>query len=374
MSGKSASNMDVKRINKINIYREILKNERISQKELADRTNISWPTVLQNVGELREMGLIQDVGAFQSTGGRKAKAIAPIRDAKFSIGADITSNHISLVLVDLAGSIRASIRTRISFENTASYYENLAGLISDFLSENKVTDDKILGIGISFPGITDDDSGKIASSHVLGIPNMSYSRVSRHLPYPALFVNDANAAGFAEMRDLKGHSGIYLSLSNSVGGAVFVDGKLYEGEHHRGGEFGHMTLFPGGQLCYCGKKGCVDAYCASLRLSDHTGGDLDAFFQKVARKDPEILSVWEEYLTNLAYAVNNLRMSFDCDIILGGYVGAHFDQFLDQLAEKLEELNTFEIDGSYLKPCRYKLEASALGAALQWTEHFILTL
>lgn len=371
MSTKNASNIDVKRINKISIYREILKNERISQRELSDKTNISWPTILQNVGELREMGLIQDVGAFQSTGGRKAKAIAAIPDARYAVGADITCNHISLVLVNLTGAICASVRTRIEFENVSSYYEALAALIDGFLSNHQIPSDRVLGIGVSIPGITDDDAGKIASSHVLGIPGMAYSRISRHLSYPALFVNDANAAGFAEMRDLSGHNGVYLSLSNSVGGAVFLNGRLYEGENHRSGEFGHMTLIPGGIPCYCGKKGCLDAYCASLRLSDHTNGDLDEFFSRLSQMDPEIIPVWDEYLTNLSYAVNNLRMNFDCDIILGGYIGAHFDQFLDTLTEKLEELNTFELDGSYLKPCRFKLEASALGAALQWIEKFI---
>lgn len=371
MNGKNASNIDVKRINKVNIYREILKNERISQKELADKTNISWPTVLQNVGELREMGLIEDTGAFQSTGGRKAKAIAPIADARFAVGADITLNHISLVLVNLCGNICASARTRMHFENTSSYYESLASLVEEFLLENHASDHRILGIGISLPGITDDASGKIISSHVLGIPSMPYARISRHLPYPAFFVNDANAAGYAEMRDHIGRNGIYLSLSNSVGGAVFLDGKLYEGESHHGGEFGHMTLFPGGVPCYCGKKGCLDAYCASLRLSDQTNGDLDEFFRRLSEGDPLLLPVWEEYLTHLSYAVNNLRMSFDCDIILGGYIGAYLDRFLDPLTEKLEELNTFEMDGSYVKPCRYKLEASALGAALKWIEKFI---
>lgn len=371
MSTKNANNIDVKRINKISIYREILKNERISQRELSDKTSISWPTILQNVGELQEMGLIQDAGAFQSTGGRKAKAIAAIPDARFAVGADITRNHISLVLVNLAGAICSSVRTRIEFENVSSYYETLANFIDGFLSSHKVPGEKVLGIGVSIPGITDDEAGRIASSYVLGIPSMAYSRISRHLSFPALFVNDANAAGFAEMRDLPGRNGVYLSLSNSVGGAVFLNGELYNGENHRSGEFGHTTLIPGGTPCYCGKRGCLDAYCASLRLSDHTDGNLEEFFSRLSHMDPEITPVWNEYLTNLSYAVNNLRMNFDCDIIIGGYVGAYFDQFLDTMTEKLEELNTFELDGSYLKPCRYKLEASALGAALQWIEKFI---
>lgn len=55
--------------------RSIFACERISQPELAAKVGNSWPTVLQNVKELMEMGLVQEVGTFESTGGRKAKAL-----------------------------------------------------------------------------------------------------------------------------------------------------------------------------------------------------------------------------------------------------------------------------------------------------------
>ena len=56
---------------------------------------------------------------------------------------------------------------------------------------------------------------------------------------------------------------IYLSLNNTLGGAFCIDGKLFAGQNQKAGEFGHMILVPGGRPCYCGKKGCADAYCAS---------------------------------------------------------------------------------------------------------------
>lgn len=73
-----ANNRDVKKINRIRTMRSIFACERISQPELAAKVGNSWPTVLQNVKELMEMGLVQEVGTFESTGGRKAKAFAPV--------------------------------------------------------------------------------------------------------------------------------------------------------------------------------------------------------------------------------------------------------------------------------------------------------
>ena len=79
-------------------------------------------------------------------------------------------------------------------------------------------------------------------------------------------------------------------------------------------------------------------------------------------------------LSYLAVAVNNLRMTFDCDVIVGGYVGGFLAEFGEPLREMLVERNTFEPDSSYLKFSRYRLEASALGAALLHIEAFIQNL
>ena len=72
MTGSGANNRDVKKINRIRTIRSIFSCDRISQPELAAKVNNSWPTVLQNVKELMAMGLVQEVGTFESTGGRKA--------------------------------------------------------------------------------------------------------------------------------------------------------------------------------------------------------------------------------------------------------------------------------------------------------------
>ena len=76
----------------------------------------------------------------------------------------------------------------------------------------------------------------------------------------------------------------------------------------------------------------------------------------------------------LAVAVNNLHMSFDCDVIVGGYVGAFLEEFGGPLRSMLAERNTFQPEALYLKYCRYRLEASAVGAALTQVEHFLQTL
>lgn len=367
-----ASNIDVKRINKINTMRSIFECERISQRELAKKLDISWPTVLQNVKELVEMGLIKEVGEFQSTGGRKARAFAPICDAHLAIGLDITRNHIGIVLVDLCGKLVQYMRKKSSFCMEQSYFESLGLIVKDFIRKTGCATHKILGVGISLPGIIDENGTILNFSHALGLQNVLTSKFSQYIDYSCMFINDANAAGLAELRNqVTRRNTVYLSLSNSVGGAIFPSGILYLGNNLRAGEFGHTTLVPNGKLCYCGKQGCLDAYCSAKVLSDYTDGNLALFFDGVRQKDTKLYSVWEEYLDWLSIEVNNLRMTFDCDVIVGGYVGGFLDEFGTDFRKRLSQRNTFEPDSTYFKCCNYKLEASAIGASLLQVENFI---
>ena len=371
MATAPASNMDVKKRNRANTLRCILASDRNSQMGLTQRLGLSWPTVLQNVKELTELGLVQEVGSYESTGGRKAKAFSPVRDAKLSVGLDITRNHVSMVLVDLSGQMLCLDRKPYPFALDDPYTHGLNKLLEQFIEDNRAHD-RLLGIGISLPGIVTEGETVLRYSHFLGIQDILTDFFSRYISYPCRYINDANAAGLAEIygRTEIG-SLVYLSLSNSVGGSILNGGALYTGNHLRAGEFGHNTLIPGGRKCYCGKEGCLDAYCSAQVLAGRAEGRLAEFFDRLRAGDPHLEQVWQEYLQYLAVAVNNLHMSFDCDVIVGGYVGAYLEEFGGALRTLLEERNTFRRDSSYLKFCRYKQGAAAIGAALMQVEAFI---
>lgn len=73
MKTSPVNNMEVKRRNRANTLRCILSCERISQMELAQRLALSWPTILQNVKELLDMGLVQETGQYESTGAARRR-------------------------------------------------------------------------------------------------------------------------------------------------------------------------------------------------------------------------------------------------------------------------------------------------------------
>ncbi|WP_343246920.1 ROK family transcriptional regulator [Diplocloster hominis] len=368
----SGVSIEVKKQNRNNILKYILRSKTTSRQDISLALGLSMPTILQNVKELQELGVVEESGRFASTGGRKAGVITSISNAALSIGVEITKNHVRIILIDLSENILFHKRLVLPYMNTNEYYSKLAVMIQAFVGEHPIDTRKIVGLGVSIPGILNEDGTIIADSHVLNIRNVSCKAISSLLPWKAYFVNDANAAASAELRNLPQNSTmVYLSLSNSVGGAIFINGNRYGGSNQRSGEFGHLRIVNNGRQCYCGQQGCADAYCSALVLTPKEE-KLEAFFDSLREGNMEKQAVWNEYIEHLAQLIINIRMSFDCDIILGGYVGCYMEPWLQELQSKVAQLDPFEQPGDvFLSAGRCKQESSALGAAIIPIEEYI---
>ncbi len=359
---------DKKNITKYKILNYMLHQGLTSKVELAKQLGLSMPTVLSNVNELIARGIIVEVGELESTGGRKAKSLGLAKDYRYSLGVNITANHVGMVLMNLGGEIVKQERLRMKFEPDVAYCATLAEIVKEFYQDT-ITEERILGVGVSLPGIVNEREKLLSKSHALQLENYSLKIIEQFLPFSVYFENDANAAMLAENIQLLGNA-IYLSLNNTLGGAICMNGQLITGQNRKAGEFGHMLLFPNGRECYCGKKGCSDAYCAASVLLKEGDEHLEDFMNRVG-KDEKADRIWEEYLEHLAILISNLRMAYDTDIILGGDVGGYLSSYMLELGQKIFKYNLFDKDMSYLKNCSYKKEASAIGVAKHFFEVFI---
>ena len=354
------------------VYRHIFHNKVSSRQMAASDLGISLPTVTQSLNQLKEADLIYNAGEFESTGGRKASMYRIVPQARLAVGIDITRTHIAAVLVDLNLNILGYVRTHILYENSEVYYRCIRSHVDRVIREAGADREKVLGVGVSLPAIVEEEQNTIFYATVVNLPGDFYQRLQEIIPYPVRLFNDANSAGWTEVWD-RGNSSpmVYLSLSNSVGGAILMS-KVYKGENWRGAEFGHMTIVPEGRKCYCGRTGCVNAYCNASVLSDFTKGDLREFFRQMEEENNRgYRKAFDEYLYYLALAVNNLRMCFDCDVVLGGEVGSYMEPYLDEFCEIVKERTPYEENAEYVKLCHYRTEPSAVGAALFFIDQFI---
>ena len=85
----------------------VMNNRSTSKVELSKNLNMSMPTVLSNVNELMESGVLVETGEYASTGGRKAKSIGINPSYRYAAGIMITANHVGMVLVNMRSEDRA---------------------------------------------------------------------------------------------------------------------------------------------------------------------------------------------------------------------------------------------------------------------------
>lgn len=378
MSGRIYTT-EIRKTNKRNVFRLLLKNGRSSMQDIISASGLSRPTVMQALKELAQEQLIRDGGVFESSGGRKARAYEPAYDAGFAVGADVTQSHISIVLTDLSEKVIRHDRIQKKFEKTQDYIDAFRHYIETFIDGETDVRDRLLGIGISVPGIVDRTGRKIEISNLLDLHGFNCSSLQLDALCPVRFMNDANAAGLAEYFQNPGRTLFYLSLSDSVGGAFFVpeltgeqpldlNENIYYGAHCHSAEVGHMVIHPDGSRCYCGKQGCADLYCSAQRLTRLTGGSLVRFFENVERGDARCCEVWDQYLEDLAVLIDNIYMAFDCRIIIGGFMGRCMLPYMERLREKLRDRNIFERDADYVRTGMFRGEAAAFGCAIYYIE------
>jgi predicted NBD/HSP70 family sugar kinase len=374
MINKITASMEIKKVNRTKIFQLLRRNPGLSRQDIVLHLHLSLPTISQNIEELQAEGLISESGSMGNTGGRKAKVYSIVKDARLAIGLDITRHYISAVVVNLSGEVINSIRTGYDFSLTDNYYKKIGLVVTDLIAGASLDNhkDKILGVGIGVPGLVTPDHQTVFWGGPLDFTGSTCADFSKYIQYESTLHNDANASGFAEIWERKDISNaFYIMLSNFIGGSVLINNEIYPGENIRGGEIGHLTIVPRGKRCYCGQNGHVDPYLAATVLSEMTNGDLGAFFNLLNTKNKEAKALFKQYLNHLSMAVINLRVLFDCNIILGGYVGAYMDSYLDELGKMVLALNPFETKTDFIMACRYKTESIAAGSALYYIGNFL---
>lgn len=375
ISKRKTTSLDIKQQNRLRIFNLLYQSSGLTKQEIAQELSLSLPTVTNNLTDLMMDGLVRESGFVGNTGGRNARVYSLITDAQTAIGLDITQHHITAVAVGLDGQVIQTIRIRHDFQPTDAYMKKLGDLVEQLIAQAQLNRGKILGVGLGVPGLISKDGQRIFYGKILDFEGMTLPELSKYISFDCALFNDANAAGFAEFWNREDiQDAFYIMLSNNVGGAVIRDGEIYPGKHICAGEIGHIKLEYNGPLCYCGQRGCLDAYCAATVLSSRYDGNLSAFFADLKENSDEAAKLWDTYLDNLAKAINTVRLLYDCPIILGGYVGAFLDPYLEDLRRRVAALDSFDTPIDDIITCRYKNQSIAAGAALDFVSKYIYTL
>lgn len=247
---------------------------------------------------------------------------------------------------------------------------------------NKVLDiietyDNIDRIAISTAGQVDSESGIVvyATDNIPYYTGMMVKKmIETKTGIPTFVENDVNSAalGEANFGAAKGFTDfICLTFGTGIGGAIFLNGKLYKGGHSSAGEFGHLITHAGGKSCTCGGEGCYEQYASAKALSQAVekvaGKPLNGFqiFSKENFENPEIRHAVDIWIDEIILGLNSLIYVFDPQlIVLGG--GIMNEKYIIELIDRkiykelMENFKSVKIVNSQLGN-----DAGLLGAAFQ---------
>lgn len=262
-----------------------------------------------------------------------------------AIGVDIGGTSIKCAFVNEKGDILR--RFGFPVEHTLSQEEIIAQLgetINKTLAKTRWHQEDICGVGIGCPGSVNSTTGFCDYSNNLHWENLPVCDLLKKATGFACFIaNDANAAMLGEARFGVGEKYpnlVLLTLGTGVGGGLFLNGKLYEGNDSKGAELGHSLLVMDGRECTCGRKGCLEAYVSVTALLKDTKkamaehpdsamwayceGKIDAVsgltaFECAKQGDPAAQAVVDQYIHFLGEGCLNFINIFRPDaIVLGG--------------------------------------------------------
>lgn len=368
----SVTSSDLRTTNRRRVLNAIYQKKEISKQGLARDLDMSLPTVTQNLREWESLGLIERKGLYESTGGRKAHIYRFVATAHIAIGVVLLKELYRIVAVDLYGKVLQSDEIVQPFARSPEFFYELGKNVNDFIGKLVLAPSCILGVCIAVQGLVSPDGNTVIYGEILNCTGLTLEEVKINIPYPCTLIHDTEASAVAELwaqKDLK--DAVLLSLTRNFGGALITNGVVHHGLELSSGIIEHMRLYPHGRLCYCGKQGCIEAYCSAYALQYDAGEPLEQFFEAIRRGDENRLKIWQTYLKNLAIVINNIRMIMGNECIIGGYLLRFMnnEDFL-QLKEYVEQECPFHFSDIHIRRSVYLDDAAAPGAAISLVKKF----
>ena len=188
---------------------------------------------------------------------------------------------------------------------------------------------------VAIPEIVDAIEG-IWNSFRNGFGIPIRSTLQKKLGIPVFVDNDCkvSAVGEKEFGSMQYEENFcYISAADGLGGALYINNKLFRGIHNGAGEFGHISIDDEGELCDCGARGCVETFATSKAITKYyeilSSKKISSFNEVVALARHGDTDAIESF-NRAGYALGKmiayiLNITNITRFVIGGVVGMEYD-------------------------------------------------
>ncbi len=309
------------------------------------------------------------------------------KDSHQAIAVDFGGSKTIVALVDTRGEISCMKRAPTP-KDCKKAMESITEMVEEVIEG--CGRGGIEGIGMSVPGMADPARGVLIYAPYFRVRNLPVKEMMEdRFGLKTSIDNDVNACALGEIHFGHGRgyrNFIWITISNGVGGAIVVDGRLYRGGWGLAGEIGHVRVSDGGPECDCGGRGCLEVFVSGRAIAKRTvellgvvkdsiipsmvDGDMEKInpmvvAEAVKRGDGLARRIFDETGEYLGRAVSMAVSLLDPDaVILGGGVMESGGIILDPLKRTVERYTvTSGLREIRILPSALGYYASLIGAS-----------
>jgi glucokinase len=264
------------------------------------------------------------------------------------IGVDVGGTTVKAALLDSAGLEYArSERPTPRHLGADAVIATIIGAIVE-LRARVPEAVRLRAVGLVVPGVVDAQQGIAVYAANIGWRELPLRQiVAEAVGLPVVLDHDVRAAGLAELEWGAGrglHEVLFVALGTGVAAAVITRGQAYAGATGRAGELGHLPVFPEGERCACGQRGCTETYASGAALSRRYSAasgisDVPAedVISRAAAGDPVAQRIFSDAITALGRALVSYALLMDPEVILiGGGMAASGAALLQPLSREVQ--------------------------------------
>ena len=338
----------MKHLNKTSVL-NIIRKKSVSRADLARETGLTRAAISFIVDDLIQSGLIVEAGTRESKYGRRPIKLKINNQKLYCIGVSIRYGICLVGISTINGNIVSE--SILDFSDLSSPKEGvllIVEAIRKLLSEH-VTDQDILGIGISAPGPVDIYTGRIINP-----PNLKQwnnvpvvEDLKEHFNYTIFLEKDSVSSGLSEKNygSGKGHKNfIYIEIvTGGIGSVIVINNEIYRGDSGFAGEFGHVMIEADGKPCSCGNRGCLERYGAVDEIINSIHSEfpeIKTWEQIVegSKEDDRLLQVIKDEARYIGMGIITVMNLLDLEaVIIGGVVIPHTDLLIKEISAYIGE-------------------------------------
>ncbi len=260
-----------KHLQKLKIIKYLYLKGAKTNAAICEHFSISAPTSITLLNELIADGIVEKQGRGLSIGGRKPDLFGLQENSLFVLSIEMEKHKTRMAIFNNNNQNITGIRTfSLQITQDLSALDQLHTCAEELIQASGIKRDKLIGIGISMPGLVASKEGN--NYTYLLHPDKSESLESvleEKFQKPVFIQNDVKTISLAEHRFGLAHGKkdvLVIWMNWGIGLGMILDGKLRSGTSGFAGEFGHIPMVEDGLLCQCGKRGCLETMASGMAL------------------------------------------------------------------------------------------------------------